>query len=114
MNTIQHCSNLSAFGHLPYKVNVSDPKNLRIVIPGDLKQRWEDLTASKRISQQDAVEALVRFVIDQGDLAQSVIFGQVAATPEVMRIIYSKLEASRKKGNGGRDLTIGRVTGGDK
>lgn len=70
---------------------VTEPKNLRIVIPAELKDQWNALVEGKGISQQKAIEALVKFLLDQDDLAQSVVLGQVKPTPDVMRVIFERI-----------------------
>lgn len=71
---------------------VTEQKNLRIVIPADLKDQWESLVESKGITQQKAIESLVRLLLAQDDLAQSVLLGQLKPTPDVMKLIYQRME----------------------
>lgn len=52
-------------------------ENLRIRLDGPVKRRWDELLRRKRISQQDAVEGLVLFLLEQDDAGQSLALGQI-------------------------------------
>lgn len=73
---------------------VAEPKNLRIVIPPGLQEEWRRLTDGKKISQQDAVEALIRFVLGQSDVGRSLVLGQIQPSPQLLKIVFGELTPS--------------------
>lgn len=62
----------------------AEPKNLRIVVENALHETWADLCERKRISQQAAIHSLLQWFLDQDDLVQSGIFGQIRTKPTVI------------------------------
>jgi hypothetical protein len=66
------------------------PKNLRVVLEGELKDQFAGLLERKQISQQKAIEQLVRFVVAQEDVAQSMLLGQIEPTDDLLEIVLRK------------------------
>jgi hypothetical protein len=66
-------------------------QNFKIRVPEQLKQAWDDLLTEKKISQQDAGLALLRWILDQDDVLQSMVLGQVKPAPDLARVIAQRL-----------------------
>lgn len=68
-------------------------ENLRIRLSPELKQRFDEVIARKKISQQDAIEHLIEWACGQDDLLLSMLFGQVAPAnnAELVRIVNARL-----------------------
>jgi hypothetical protein len=66
------------------RTRVDDPALLR---------QWQEMLDARQISQQRAVVALMRFVVEQDPLAQLMIFGQAPADDhaELTRIVLRRL-----------------------
>lgn len=81
---------------------MAERKNLRIVLEGDLKSRWEGLLARKKISQQAAVMALVELVLRQeNDVIASMLLGQTQSSPELLRQALEQMSKPRPTKNVG-------------
>lgn len=52
-------------------------ENFRIRIPREIKEGWDAMCERKKISQQDAGAALMKWLLEMPDLLQSAIMGQV-------------------------------------
>jgi hypothetical protein len=78
---------------------VKDKESIRIRLGPDVKPPWERVLAEHKITQQQAVEALVRWTIEQDALTRAMVFGQVPATnnAELSRIVLRRLAAGGKK-----------------
>lgn len=65
---------------------VSLEENLRFRISRDLKERWTRACEERKISQQDAINALVEFFVDRDELVQLMILGQVSRSADLVRL----------------------------
>src|SRR4051794_23226777 len=67
---------------------------MRIAIPSDLKEKWDGMIEARGISQQRAVVALVRWIIEQDPLVQLMIFGQAPAQDhaQLIKLVLDRLE----------------------
>jgi hypothetical protein len=73
----------------------ADKKNMRIRLDEVKSRKWEELLASHKITQQDAIESAVDFLIDSEPLVRALIFRQV---PDADRREIAKLVLSRMAG----------------
>ena len=73
-------------------------KSIRLPISPEQEARWEAMLAIKKISQQDALYAIMDWFVVQEPLIQSVILGQIPPDPEIQRILISRLDAKRQSG----------------
>lgn len=65
-------------------------KNLRVELSGDTKDAFERLVERKKISQRKAIERMIEFLVAQGDVAQSMILGQIQPSPKLMELIFAE------------------------
>lgn len=72
-------------------------ENIRTRVPSSLKERWDKMLAAHKISQQDAVLALVEWCLDEDPLTRSMVFGQV---PDADRAALSDIVLRRLGGRG--------------
>jgi hypothetical protein len=56
-----------------------DEAKIFLRIPETLKQAWVDACAGRKITQNEAGEALIRLVVAQEDTVQAQMFGQIGA-----------------------------------
>jgi len=81
---------------------MANGKSLRIQIPPDMIQQWEDFCEKKKIKQQPVIESMLRWLLDQNDVAQSMILGQIEPTPELLKMVLApKQPAIRRTKTGG-------------
>lgn len=64
--------------------------NLRLNVDADLHTKWTDMCDRKRITQQDAIEAVLEWFLGQDDLAQSGVLGQIALVPRLIHILIER------------------------
>ena len=78
---------------------------MRFRVSPELKAAWDEMIGGRKISQQDAVEPLIQWIVRQEPLMQSMVFGQVPAsdTGEVARrLLLERMgRGVRGKGRGG-------------
>ena len=65
-------------------------ENMRTRLRSDLKREWDALLDSKRITQQDAIESMIQFVLGSEPLVQSMFFQQIPPTPELIELANVK------------------------
>jgi hypothetical protein len=70
-------------------------ENFRFRVSPDLKSRWVALCERKKISQQNAITALMELAIVQDELAQSMIFGQTPAAPDLIDVVLRRMGRTR-------------------
>jgi hypothetical protein len=76
---------------------VPEPKNLRIVLPAGLVDRWESMLSEKSISQQDAIVGLVTTVLEQDDDVQSMLLRQMKPRDDLIETVLRRLQEKRVK-----------------
>jgi hypothetical protein len=73
-----------------------EKKSARIVFPPEFRAEWWKLIRKKGMTQQGAVERLIRFVLDQDDLIQSMILDQVDTSDDLMTVALKRIAARKK------------------
>jgi predicted phage tail protein len=78
---------------------VADSEQIRVRLQGELKEKWERTLEARKISQQQAVVALLENVVGFDPLLQSMLFNQVptADRAELSRIVMRRLSAGKSK-----------------
>lgn len=81
--------------------SMNTPESMRIPLPPELFAKWRSLLQQKKISQQMAVVALIEWFMNQDDLFQSIILGQLNSDgqADVAELILQRM-AGRSKGKG--------------
>lgn len=76
---------------------VKEFQNIRARIDEELKADWDKMLTARKISQQDALAALMRWIVDEDPLTQNMIFGQTPPgdRAELSRIVLARM-AKRK------------------
>lgn len=72
---------------------VASTENFRFRLTTHLKDQWKSLCDGKNISQQDAVESLLKWFVRQDDDLQSMILGQTKVKPDLVRLVLMRLAA---------------------
>jgi hypothetical protein len=79
-------------------------RQIKIRVDAQHLPQWRDLLKRKKINQQEAVSALIGWIIDQDDLLQSLLFGQVQSRRDLRLLIIKRLKAQtdhpRRRGGG--------------
>ena len=77
----------------------AEPKNMRTRVDASLAEAWEAMLAEHKISQQDAVTALMRFIIEQDPLTRAMIFGQVPEREfsDLAKIVLRRLATTKSR-----------------
>jgi hypothetical protein len=70
-------------------------KNLRVQLRDSLKDRWDEMLDRKKMSQQDAVERLVEFILEQEDTIQSVILQQFTPPFDVIEYLLRRMQSPK-------------------
>lgn len=72
---------------------------IRVRLQGELRERWHALLQDKKITQQNALESMIDFVVNADQLTQSMLFKQVGTEdhPALERIVLKRL-AERARG----------------
>lgn len=73
----------------------SRKNDLRVRLTPELKQEVDALFERKNISQVKAVTAMLKWVVEQPDLVQSVVLGQIddESAISVLRHVLNKMES---------------------
>lgn len=66
-------------------------ENLRFRVSESLKQRWTETCSARKISQQDAINALMEWFVNQQELTQLMITGQVTASKDLIETVLKRL-----------------------
>lgn len=74
-------------------------EQIRVRVDLSLKTPWEKVLADHKITQQDAVTALMKLAVDADPLLRSMMFGQVPERDhlELSRIILKHLITKKGK-----------------
>jgi len=74
-------------------MQMAETEHIRIRVKPDLKQRWDKVLADRKISQQEAVVALMEWASRQEPILQTMLFGQVPESDqaELARIVLRRL-----------------------
>ena len=77
----------------------SDSKNIRLPLEGERLKRWEAFVSKRMITQQAALLALMDWIVEQEDMTQAMVLGQIPAAPDIVELILRRMVAdeSRKK-----------------
>jgi hypothetical protein len=65
-------------------------------MPQELKKEWDAFLERKKISQQDALVAMIRYAMVQNDVFQSIMMGQMKADHDLLITILRR-EAKDKQ-----------------
>lgn len=68
-----------------------EPKNIRFRMDPVRKDRWLALCEAKKISQQDAIEAIIDLVLAQDDTVQSMMLGQTKAREDLVELVLRRM-----------------------
>jgi hypothetical protein len=80
-------------------------ENFRFRVSSDLKARWAGLCERKKISQQDAITALMELVLVQDEITQSMMFGQTPAAPDLIAVVLRRIDGTlAEPPSGGRKI----------
>lgn len=76
-----------------------DFENIRTRVPARVKPRWQEVLKEHKISQQDAVLALIEWAIGEDPLTRAMVFGVVPDVDraELTKIVLRRLSASQKR-----------------
>lgn len=66
--------------------------NLRFRLDGVLKERWIATCDARKISQQEAVNALIGWFTSQDELTQLMIFQQVTPKPDLIETVLQRMD----------------------
>ena len=77
--------------------NESEKMNVRFRMDPVRKAKWLALCEAKKISQQDAMEALLDFVFVQDETVQSMLLGQTKARDDLIEVVLRRLRAAPGK-----------------
>lgn len=79
--------------------NSAQRENLRIRLEQPIKERLEAFLKAKKITQQEAMEALIAWMLDQDSLLQSLILGQIEPKDqfEIADIVATRLRNAMKR-----------------
>lgn len=68
-------------------------ENVRIRLAADVKEAWQSTCDAKRITQQAAIDALLRWFTQQDSLMQSLILGQIEEKDcgDVTRLLLERM-----------------------
>ena len=80
-------------------------KSVRLPLSPERLKRWEFVLGVKKISQQDALYAILDWFVEQEPLIQSMVLGQIPFDPEIQRMLILRLgdippQSSKKKFGG--------------
>jgi DUF917 family protein len=73
------------------QVVAEEKQNLKVRLKPAIKTAWDELLERKKISQQDAGTSLIQWILDQDDVLQSMVLGQVKPAPDLARVIAQRL-----------------------
>jgi hypothetical protein len=68
----------------------TDSKSLRVNVPADMREKWESFCERKKVKQQPAIEFLMRWMLAQDDLVQSMVLGQVESSPDLIKFVLER------------------------
>lgn len=71
--------------------------SMRFRVDEDLKQEWDSFCAKKKISNQAAFVALMRFAISQDELFQSMILGHIPIDSGVVEAALKRMRRVQPK-----------------
>lgn len=66
---------------------VDDLENLRIRVASEVNERLSRFCDKKRISKQDVIDGMLRWFLDQEDLVQSLIAGQLTPNAALLEMV---------------------------
>jgi len=70
---------------------------VRFRLPDDKKASWDALCERKKITQQNAIEALIDFALMQDDVALSMLLGQTEATDDLIEVVLRRMKGRKRK-----------------
>jgi len=80
---------------------VADQKNdpsVRFRVPPETKGAWVALCKKKRITQQDAIESLMRFAMNlEDDVLLSMILGQAEIKDDLILLVLKRMRGKRRR-----------------
>jgi hypothetical protein len=62
------------------------PDKIFLRVPPELKKKWQAVCTSRKIVENTAGRTLVEWFVQQNDLVQLMVLGQLAPTEELMRL----------------------------
>ncbi len=71
---------------------------LKVSIDAALKERFNELLERKRITAKDGIQGMVRWVLEQDTLLQSIVLGQIEEkdTDAVLSLVVQRRQDPRK------------------
>ena len=72
-------------------------EDLRVRLVDDLKERMDKAFAARKISQVEAVNALVHWFVLQDPMVQAMVLGQIPADDDLIATVLRRLKASHRK-----------------
>ena len=72
-------------------------RSVRFRLPDDKKASWDALCERKKITQQNAIEALIDFALMQDDVALSMLLGQTEATDDLIEVVLRRMKGRKRK-----------------
>lgn len=82
--------------YVTYVDKADDRESFRFRLPGQLKEEWVRMCLTKKISQQEAIEAVIGFLLAQDDTTRSMLLGQIAATDDLIELVLRRIRDSRR------------------
>jgi hypothetical protein len=74
---------------------VADKENFRFRLDGKLKEEFMEMCEQRKISQQEAISAVIGWIVNADDLMQSMILGQLPATDDLVQIVLRRMSKHR-------------------
>lgn len=73
-------------------------ENFKFRLPAELKKWWIGFCVRKRITQTEAIIAILDFIRSQDGLTQSMILGQIEPAPDLVEAVLRRLDRRGKSG----------------
>lgn len=70
---------------------ITDGENFRFRVPAELKRAWVEMCKARKISQQDAITALMWFTTSQEPLTQAMLLRQQPAAADLVEVVLKRL-----------------------
>lgn len=70
---------------------ITDGENFRFRVPAELKRKWVAMCDDRKITQQDAITALLWYTTEQDALTQAMLLGQQPARPDLIEVVLRRL-----------------------
>lgn len=88
----------------PELVQTDDTKSFRIRVSPVLKDRYGEMCGARKISEQDAGNALLAWIVEQEPEVQAMILGQLPANDDLVETVLRRMQKPRRKARSYTDL----------